>query len=68
MWQGHVASKGVWKGSPLGGVRAPDAIILPDPARRFDNTAARLEALSVGHPMADYPTAMSQSAARPRPS
>jgi FdhE protein len=63
MRQGEVGSKGVWKGSPLGGVRAPDAIILPNPATRFDNTAARLDALSVGHPMADWLRFMARLAA-----
>ncbi len=51
MRQGEVASKGSWAGSPQGGVKAPDALILPDPATRFARTAARLDALSGGHPM-----------------
>ena len=33
-------------GSPLGGVKAPEALILPDPTTRFASSAARLEALS----------------------
>src|SRR5260370_24882432 len=33
------------------GVKAPDALILPDPATRFARTAARLDCLSAGHPM-----------------
>ena len=32
-------------------MQAPDALILPEPATRFARTAARLEALSVGHAM-----------------
>lgn len=54
MRQGEVASKGKWSGSALGGVTAPDLLILPDPARRFVGTAGRLDALAVGHPMADW--------------
>jgi FdhE protein len=52
--QGEVASQGKWTGSPVGGVKAPDALILPDPARRFATTAARLETLATGHPMEDW--------------
>src|SRR5260370_30109719 len=33
------------------GVKAQDALILPDPATRFARTAARLDCLSAGHPM-----------------
>ena len=51
MRQGEVASQGKWTGSPQGGVKAPDALILPDPATRFARTAARLDSLSAGHPM-----------------
>ena len=54
MRQGQVAPKGKWTGTPQGGVRAPDALILPDPATRFARTAARLNSLSVGHPMAEW--------------
>jgi FdhE protein len=63
MRQGEITSKGTWTGSPLGGVKAPDAIMLPDPATRFANTAARLEALSVGHPMAEWLRFMARLAA-----
>jgi FdhE protein len=52
--QGEVAPKGTWTGSPLGRVKAPDALILPDPATRFARTATRLEDLSATHPMADW--------------
>lgn len=54
MRQGEVAPKGKWIGNPQGGVEAPDPLILPDPATRFAVTAARLQALSDGHPMADW--------------
>jgi FdhE protein len=52
--QGGAPSTGKWVGSPLGGVKAPDALILPDPTTRFVDSAARLEALSVGHPMLEW--------------
>jgi FdhE protein len=52
--QGEVASQGKWIGEASGGVKAPEPLILPDPARRFARTAARLEALSAGHPMAEW--------------
>jgi FdhE protein len=52
--QGEVASKGKWTGDPLGGVKAPQPLILPDPTTRFASTAARLEALSAGHPMEEW--------------
>ncbi|MEJ0092046.1 MAG: formate dehydrogenase accessory protein FdhE [Methylocella sp.] len=62
MRQGEVASKGAWVGDPLGGVKAPEALILPDPAKRFAHSAARLEALSDGHPMAEWLRFMAQLA------
>jgi FdhE protein len=52
--QGGFAPEGKWTGNALGGVQAPEAILLPDPARRFSGTAARLEALAAGHPMEDW--------------
>jgi len=52
--QGEVASTGKWMGDPLGGVKAPQALVLPDPATRFAKCAARLEDLSAGHPMEDW--------------
>jgi FdhE protein len=73
MRQGEVAPKGVWIGDPQGGVKAPEALILPDPATRFARTSARLEALSAGHPMMGWLRFMAQlakaqdSAARLRP-
>ena len=54
MRQGDVAPTGSWIGNPQGGVTAPDPLILPDPARRFAATSARLQTLSDGHPMADW--------------
>jgi FdhE protein len=52
--QGLGAPKGKWQGNPQGGVVAPDAIILPDPADRFLCTAERLATLAVNHPMHDW--------------
>ncbi len=54
MRQGEVAPQGKWTGNPSGGVKAPEPLILPDPARRFSGTAARLETLAAGHPMEDW--------------
>ncbi len=51
---GEVAPKGHWIGNPQGGVKAPDAIVLPDPAVRFARIGARLEVLADGHPMAPW--------------
>ncbi len=50
MRQGEVG-KGTWSGDPLGGVKAPEALILPDPATRFARSATRLAELTAGHPM-----------------
>jgi len=47
--QGETAPKGGWIGNASGGVKAPEPIALPDPAARFDRTAARLERLADGH-------------------
>jgi FdhE protein len=60
--QGEVAPQGKWAGNPLGGVKAPEALILPHPATRFAETAARLEALSAGHPMEEWLRFMAQLA------
>ena len=62
MRQGEVAPKGSWTGNPLGGVTAPDPLILPDPATRFVRSAERLDALSAGHPMAEWLRFMAQLA------
>ena len=51
MRQGETASKGGWIGNATGGVKAPEPILLPDPAMRFARTAERLALLSKGHPM-----------------
>jgi FdhE protein len=60
--KGEVAPKGAWTGDSLGGVKAPEALILPDPATRFACSAARLEALSTGHPMIEWLRFMAQLA------
>jgi FdhE protein len=52
--QGEVAPQGKWSGDLSGGVKAPPALILPDPVTRFACTAARLEALAAGHPMTEW--------------
>ncbi len=62
MRQGEVAPKGAWIGDPQGGVKAPEPLILPDPATRFARTSARLEALAAGHPMMDWLRFMAQLA------
>jgi FdhE protein len=51
MRQGETAPKGGWIGNATGGVKAPEPILLPDPAVRFTRTAERLQRLSEGHPM-----------------
>jgi FdhE protein len=53
--QGEVGPKGAWTGgNPMAGVKAPVALILPDPASLFSRRAVRLEALATGHPMQDW--------------
>lgn len=54
MRQGEVASHGKWTGSPTGGVKAPEPLVLPDPATRFMKTSTRLSVLADGHPMQDW--------------
>ena len=54
MRQGEVAPKGGWAGNPMGGVTVPAALFLPDPATIFARRAARLDALSAGHQMAEW--------------
>jgi FdhE protein len=63
MRQGEVAPQGKWTGNPQGGVKAPEALILPDPATRFARTAARLDSLSGGHPMEEWLRFMARLAA-----
>jgi FdhE protein len=60
--QGEVAPQGKWTGSALGGVKAPQPLILPDSGKRFSDTAARLELLAAGHPMEDWLRFMSKLA------
>ena len=62
MKQGGFAPQGKWTGNALGGVKAPEAILLPDPGKRFSGTAIRLEALATGHPMEDWLRFMAQLA------
>jgi FdhE protein len=52
--QGGAPPTGKWVGSPLGGVTAPEPILLPDPTTRFSETASRLRALASGHPVAEW--------------
>jgi FdhE protein len=52
--QGGFAPQGKWTGNALGGVNAPEPILLPDPATRFADTAIRLGALAAGHLMQDW--------------
>jgi len=40
-----------WSGPSHAGVKAPDPIVLPDPARRFATTAKRLDGMAEGHPL-----------------
>ena len=55
MRQGQVLSNGGrWIGSQHGGVKAPAALLPPDPTTKFIRIADRLDALSAGHPMADW--------------
>jgi FdhE protein len=51
--QGEVAPKGRWEGAFVG-IKAPDAILLPDPTKRFARTATRMETLAAGHPMGEW--------------
>ena len=51
MRQAEAPPSGKWTGPSHAGVKAPDPILLPDPAKRFAATAQRLEQLAAGHPM-----------------
>ena len=62
MKQGGFAPQGKWTGNALGGVKAPEAILLPNSGKRFSDTASRLEALAAGHPMEDWLRFMSKLA------
>lgn len=54
MRQGETPPKGAWVGNPMGGVKVPPALFLPDPLVVFARRASRLEVLSSGHQMADW--------------
>jgi FdhE protein len=54
MRQAQELLNGKWTGNQHGGVKTPEALLLPDPATRFARTAARLDVLSAGHPMAEW--------------
>jgi FdhE protein len=58
--QGGAPPTGKWVGSPLGGVTAPEPLILPSPATRFSATASRLKTLAEGQPMAEWLGFMSE--------
>ena len=54
MKQGGAAPTGAWTGAAVGGVKAPEPILLPDPVSRFARTSARLARLAEGHPMQSW--------------
>ena len=41
-------------------MKAPPALILPDPVTRFARSAGRLEAFAAGHPMTEWPMFMAR--------
>jgi FdhE protein len=49
--QGELTPPGKWAGAALAGVAQPEPLILPDPVKRFEATAKRLEAVAPGQPM-----------------
>ncbi|HEV7777861.1 MAG TPA: formate dehydrogenase accessory protein FdhE [Luteibacter sp.] len=51
MKQAEAPPNAKWTGPNHAGVKAPDPIVLADPARRFAATAQRLQRLTAGHPM-----------------
>ncbi|SFS14101.1 FdhE protein [Dyella sp. OK004] len=51
MKQAGTPPSGKWTGPSHAGVKAPDPILLADPAKRFAATAQRLQHLAAGHPM-----------------
>lgn len=51
MKQAEAPPDAQWSGPAHPGVRAPDPILMADPAKRFAATAQRLEQLAAGHPM-----------------
>ena len=62
MRQGETAPKGVWTGAAIGGVKAPEPLILPNPMSRFARTAERLKRLSDGHPIEGWLSFMAEVA------
>jgi len=52
-------------GKRVGRLKAPEALLLPDPGTRFFNTAIRLETLATGHPMEDWLRFMAKLCSRP---
>lgn len=51
MKQAEAPPDAKWTGPSHAGVKAPDPILLADPAKRFAATAQRLERLAAGHPL-----------------
>ncbi|WP_063570791.1 formate dehydrogenase accessory protein FdhE [Luteibacter rhizovicinus] len=51
MKQAEAPPDASWSGPSHPGVKSPSPIVMPDPARRFAATAARLDHLATGHPM-----------------
>lgn len=51
MKQAEAPPNAKWTGPNHAGVKAPDPIVLADPARRFAATGQRLQRLAAGHPM-----------------
>lgn len=51
MKQAEAPPNSKWTGPSHAGVKAPDPILLPDPAQRFAATARRLDNLAAGHPL-----------------
>ena len=51
MKQAEAPPDAKWTGPSHAGVKAPEPILLADPAKRFAATAQRLERLAEGHPL-----------------
>ncbi|HVI55959.1 MAG TPA: formate dehydrogenase accessory protein FdhE [Luteibacter sp.] len=51
MKQAEAPPDAAWSGPTHAGVKSPAPIVMPDLARRFAVTAARLDRLAAGHPM-----------------
>ncbi|WP_045835598.1 formate dehydrogenase accessory protein FdhE [Hyphomicrobium sp. 99] len=54
MKQGGAPPSGKWIGNQQGGVKTPEALILPNPTKRFSDTASRLRTLATDHPMSEW--------------